>query len=50
MMKFMSWIVMLLLIHAIVGKPTEEEEDYPDHTDLKSNFASTVPKKLKMEF
>ena len=27
----MSWIVMLLLIHAIVGKPTEEEEDYPDY-------------------
>ena len=27
----MSWIIMLLLIHAIVGKPTEEEEDYPDY-------------------
>ena len=27
----MSWIVMLLLIHAIGGKPTEEEEDYPDY-------------------
>ena len=27
----MSWIVMLLLIHVIGGKPTEEEEDYPDY-------------------
>ena len=35
----MSWIVMLLLIHAIVGKPTEEEEDYPDY----EHSIGTVP-------